>query len=170
MSLSSQEDVVDADLSPLRGNLSSPELPSTPVFRYPLRRSGVSGSGGVEDSDREEDDDDGTEELADTLDSRDVSTTPGGVTPNMRPTTTTTSSNSIVVVGDNPRVEAINALDASVDLFQPQPGLDDTIGQSPPLLDGSFRPPGASSSAAALRLEATEEDMQLQISESDDSL
>ena len=67
----------------------------------------------------------------------------------------------------NHHVDAINALDSSVDLFQPQPGLDDTIGQSPPLLDGSFRPPGASS---ALGMDANEEDMQLQASESDESL
>ncbi len=43
MSLSSQEDVVDDGLSPLRGNLSSPELPSTPVLHFRLRGSGGGG-------------------------------------------------------------------------------------------------------------------------------
>jgi len=155
MSLSSQEDVVDDGLSPLRGNLSSPELPSTPVFRYPLRGSGGEG-GSADDSDREvgdDDDDVNNGDLASSLGSRDVS---GALD---RPTIDEDNSSH--------HVDAINALDSSVDLFQPQTGLDDTIGQSPPLLDGSFRPPGASS---ALGMEANEEDMQLQASESDESL
>ena len=147
MSLSSQEDVVEDGLSPLRGHLSSPELPATPVLHFTLgsrgRESGV-------DSDREDDDDD------DDVDGPLSATTDAAA--ETRPTVDEDNLND---------VDAINALDSSVDLFQPQPGLDDTIGQSPPLLDGSFRPPGASS---ALGMEASEEDMQLQASESDESL
>ena len=117
MSLSSQEDVVDDGLSPLRGNLSSPELPSTPVFRYPLRGSGGEG-GSADDSDREvgdDDDDVNNGDLASSLGSRDVS---GALD---RPTIDEDNSSH--------HVDAINALDSSVDLFQPQTGLDDTIGQ-----------------------------------------
>ena len=151
MSLSSQEDVVDEGLSPLRGNLSSPELPSTPVLHFRLRGSGGD-VGSAEDSDREDDLDGARNSAVDAATAAAAAAAAAAARPDD---------------DDSNHVDAIDALDSSVDLFQPQPGLDDTIGQSPPLLDGSFRPTGASS---AQGMEANEEDMQLQASESDESL